>query len=317
MRHARDALVVALAGFAVGNLALGLVAPALDANWLWLGWAAGRPLDGLAVVALFAVSVLGWRWLPPAARVVARGVVGLVAVAAAVDTVGYFQALAGGQIEATLPVPLSAPMALLFASWAAWPPRPPRLRWPLAAGAVVAAFGIWVTALVGSLASTSYARPADAIVVFGARVYRDGRASQALFDRTRTSCLLYDRGLAGTLVFSGGKSAEAPISEPEAMRRIALAHGVPAAAIVLDELGVNTRASIENTVALGRTHGWDRVLMVSHDYHLARIKLAAARAGLTAFTVPAVESRALVAKPYFFARELAAWVWYWVNPPSL
>ena len=41
---------------------------------------------------------------------------------------------------------------------------------------------------------TDYRRPADAAVVLGARVYADGRLSDALADRVRTACQLYRDG---------------------------------------------------------------------------------------------------------------------------
>lgn len=307
-----DALVAVLAAFALLNRALGWWHPALDANWLWLGWASGP--WGAVLLVVFGVAVLGWsRWRSERAlATAARAVVALAAAGCAVDAVGFYRVLAAGLIESAVPVPLSLISALMLGGWALRPPQKQAgWRW-VPAGALAGA--IWVALLVGSLAMTNYARPADAIVVFGAAVWADGRPSDALADRTHTAIRLYQRGLAPVLVFSGGHGPGAPISEPEAMRRMAAAAGVPADAIVLDEAGLNTAATVANTAAMARARGWQAVMMVSHDYHCARIKLASARQGLVAYTVPAVEPQPLAKKAWFVARELVAFAWYWVHP---
>lgn len=157
---------------------------------------------------------------------------------------------------------------------------------------------------------TDYRRRADAIVVFGAGVSADGRASSALLDRVRTACDLYDQGLAPTLVFSGGPGPGST-SEPAAMRTLALAHGIPETAIILDDHGLSTSASISNTSRLATDHHWTSVLAVSHFYHLPRIKLESQHAGLTTFTVAARQRRTLRRLPWFMAREVAAsWTYY-------
>lgn len=313
LRPLLDAFVRIVAVFGLLNLALALVHPALDANWLWLGLAADARA-GAAAVSLFAAAVLGWQRWRGRARVIARVVVGLIALACLVDAVGYYRVLADGHIHSGLPIPLSLVCALAFAAWAIRPPASARQGWPARLLWHGVAAALWVGGLVGSIAVTDYARPADVIVVFGAGVWSDGRPSDALRDRTRTALDLYRRGLAPTLLFSGGHGAHAPHSEPEAMRRMAQADGVPAEAIVLDETGLNTAATVAAVAALAPERGWRRVLMVSHDYHLARIKLACVRRGLTAYTVPAIEPLPLAGKPYYVFRELAAMAWYWVHP---
>jgi uncharacterized SAM-binding protein YcdF (DUF218 family) len=114
------------------------------------------------------------------------------------------------------------------------------------------------------------------------------------------------------IVLSGGHGRDAPISEPEAMRAIALAEGVPESALVLDEQGLDTQASIENTRVLARDRSWHRVLAVSHDYHLARIRLLGDRAGLAVRTVPATETFSPAWKVRPVAREVLAWAAAWL-----
>jgi uncharacterized SAM-binding protein YcdF (DUF218 family) len=170
-------------------------------------------------------------------------------------------------------------------------------KWALA-GALVAGPALLLLHLF-SFGATDYARPAKAIVVFGARVYEDGSASLALEDRVKHGIALYKAGLAPKLILSG-----APDEVP-AMRRLALQACVPEAALVCDAAGVNSYATLANLNVRD-------VVAVSHYYHLARIKLTAHRMGIACATSPCPMSRRLAKEPYFVARECAAFVSYYL-----
>jgi len=74
---------------------------------------------------------------------------------------------------------------------------------------------------------------------------------------------------------------------------------------------LNTQATVRNSKPILRNLNASRILVVSHFYHLPRIKLAYQRAGLDVYTVPAKESYLLRQMPYNMAREVAAlWVYY-------
>jgi uncharacterized SAM-binding protein YcdF (DUF218 family) len=151
-------------------------------------------------------------------------------------------------------------------------------------------------------------------VVFGARVYADGEPSVALSDRVLTACRLYRVALVKKLIFSGGPG-DGAVHETQAMRRLALDAGVRDEDILLDDRGLNTRATVANTTPMFRRNGIRRVLAVSHFYHLPRIKLSYQRAGWDVYTVPAEETYVLTRMPVLIAREVAAlWVYY-LRPP--
>jgi vancomycin permeability regulator SanA len=157
---------------------------------------------------------------------------------------------------------------------------------------------------------TDYRRPADIAVVLGARVYADGRPSDALADRVRTACQLYQQGLTKKLLFSGGPG-DGPIHETEAMKRMALESGVKENDILVDEAGLNTEATVKNSEAIFSQLRASRILVVSHFYHLPRIKMAYQRDGWDVYTVPAKETYLLRQMPYNMVREVAAlWVYY-------
>src|SRR5450756_445674 len=93
-------------------------------------------------------------------------------------------------------------------------------------------------------------------------------------------------------------------------RRMVLDLGVKADDISMDQAGWNTQATVRNSEAVfSRSHA-SRILVVSHFYHLPRIKLAYQRDGWDVYTVPAKESYLLRQMPYNMAREVAAlWVY--------
>jgi len=109
---------------------------------------------------------------------------------------------------------------------------------------------------------------------------------------------------------SGG-SGDGETHETEGMKRMAIELGVPGEAILRDANGVNTQATVENTCDMFEQMGLRRTLVVSHFYHLPRIKMTYQRRGWEIYTVPAKESYTLTAMPKYILREIAAlWVYY-------
>jgi vancomycin permeability regulator SanA len=157
---------------------------------------------------------------------------------------------------------------------------------------------------------TDYRRDADVIVVFGAGVKKDGTMSDALRDRTVTGCKLYLEGYAPKIIFSGGPGPGI-VHETEAMKKRALEMGIPEEAIITDRDGLSSKKTVENTTEIFKENSFEKVIAVSHYYHLPRIKMTYQRHGCQVLTVPAKESRILLRLPYYITREIAAlWVYY-------
>jgi uncharacterized SAM-binding protein YcdF (DUF218 family) len=319
------AIALFFGGFSLLSFALGLVVPRFDANIWWIDVSVlPRALERLALpvisASLLAYALLGvpagrrrWLLIPG---------LGLMAGLVAHNTVAFYALLLQGEIRTRVPVPLSllllVPAVLLLQD--AWrdparrPARPARPRDRVVAAAVVGVLGaLFPVAQMICFGSTDYRRPADAIVVFGARAYADGRMSTALHDRARTGVDLHQAGLAPLLVFSGGPG-DGDVHETEAMRRYAVARGVPDSAIVRDQDGLSTQHTVDNTAPGFRQHGQTRILAVSQWYHLPRIKLAYARAGINAYTVPAEPSAPLYGLPWFMFREVGGFWIYYLRP---
>lgn len=323
-----------LGGFAAVNLLAELVQPGFDSNlwWIDLRWLPGFvacPLL-LSVVAALLLHAAGAPMRRQGRRLVAGAIVVAAAIALANACV-FWRLLSGGMIASGAPVPLSLFIAGALAIIARDCWRAGRRgvavpdRWAgdshvaragraggilLAAGCFAVAFA-WAQMIC--FGKTDYSRRADAAIVFGARVYADGRMSVALEDRVRTGCDLFHQGLVPRLIFSGGPG-DGAVSEPQAMRAFALRSGVPDGAILLDERGLSTQATVDETRRIMADHGITRTLAVSHFYHLPRIKLAYQRETCEVFTVPAKETYTLTALPMYMAREVAAWWWYYLRP---
>ena len=300
------------------NVAAALRHPTFDQT-VWL--VDLRPFQhglALAVSGLAALALLVWGIDPRrrGVRIAAAVAAALFALAAILDVVGFYRAWGRGEIAPSMPAPLSVLTAAAFVAIAIVARRPwPRLgrRGRLAAIAGVSGALVLLVPLMQILffGTTDYRRPAQAAVVLGARVMPDGEASVVLADRVRTGVELYRQGLVDTLVMSGGLEPDTGYDETAVMRSLAIEEGVPATEIVLDPGGISTAATVTDTVRLFAERGVAAVLVVSHFYHLPRIKLAYERAGLEVYTVPATQSAIVPQTPANVAREIPAlWVYY-------
>ena len=85
--------------------------------------------------------------------------------------------------------------------------------------------------------------PADAIVVMGAAQY-DGRPSPVFAARLDHAIDLFHDRLAPRLIVTGGKAEGDRTTEAETARRYAMARGVPAEAILVED---RSRSTLEST----------------------------------------------------------------------
>lgn len=310
-----------IGAFSVLNVLGDLMSPGFDANVWWIDL---RPIHSPAADIFLAASgffLLAYSVRPALSaerRILTYALLGALLLITIWNAIVFYVLVIRRTIRSGFPVAfsifVSAAVAVILIAIGQ---RQNKRRSKAPLKMMVTSVVTVVTCLVGfpfaqmfCFGRTDYRRPADAIVVFGARVYANGRVSDALADRVRTGCRLYLDGFAERIIFSGGPG-DGDVHETEAMRTMALNLGVPSQAILLDADGINTRTTVKNTSAIFRVHGIRRVLAVSHFYHLPRIKMSYQRQGVEVYTVPAEESYTLTAMPYFMAREAAAlWVYY-------
>lgn len=307
--------------FSLLNILGGLRLPGFDANYWWIDLrpipsAPAQVLLTLAAILLVAHALRprmsNWRWN---STLVITAFLLLISLS---NAAGFYVLVGRGAIRAGCPVAFSlvVGIALLIVlagivtvKASACTDRRLSAKFVLMTTVAVCLVG-FPLGQIFCFGKTDYRRPADAIVVFGARVYPDGRCSDALADRVRTGCRLYLDGLAKWLILSGGPG-DGDVHETQAMREMALEAGVPAEAILTDENGVNTQGTVTDTCNMFEDMGISRVLAVSHFYHLPRIKMSYQRRGRQVYTVPARESYTLTKMPLYILREVAAlWAYY-------
>ncbi len=327
----RDALRfagVALGLFFLANLVGEALRPPFDTLGDWISLPHTRALR-CTVAALLAAALLSTGLLrrrPPLLRRAAAVLFAATAALALVDAASFYVTLARGAIRTPALLPASFVVAIFFAALAIdlRAPHPMGVKQgavrrltsmgPGGEGRAARALLVMAATLAAipllrmvTFGPTRYERPADCAVVFGARVWNDGTPSEALADRVDEAVRLYRKGLVPRIVMSGGVEPENGLSEADVMRARAEASGVPAEAIVVDEAGVTTAATVRNAARLMREGGMRSALVVSHYYHEPRARMLFDRAGVKAYTVPATMRRRLLKEPWFIAREVAAY----------
>jgi uncharacterized SAM-binding protein YcdF (DUF218 family) len=128
---------------------------------------------------------------------------------------------------------------------------------------------LWV--LAEPLRHREPARAADVVVVFAGGVGESGKAGAGYQERVKRAIELYREGHAPRLIFSSGYVGAFP--EAEIMRELAVDHGVPRAAVLLETRASNTYENVAHVRALLGQHGWRTILLVSSPYHMRRALL--------------------------------------------
>ncbi len=298
--------------------------PGYDENIWWIDLHLLPQAAALAFLVAAALALIGYAVRPRMSRwrrAATLALAGLSAVAAAWNGVDFYVLWSRGDFRPGTPLPLSfvfcAGFAFVF--WAALRPPPAgRRRLPAAALlAVTAAACVVLFPLAQEFffGNTDYlggsaSHPADAVVVFGAEVHADGSPSFVLMDRMDTAIRLYKDHRIRRIVVSGAVGVSG-YNEALVMRDMAVKAGVPRQDVVVDSAGVNTEATVRDTVPFFGGVGWRRIAAESDFYHLPRIKLAYARAGWNVLTVPAHSTHRIPQTLFLVLREVPAfWVYY-------
>ncbi len=143
----------------------------------------------------------------------------------------------------------------------------------------------FLTWRVDALGREDQARPADAIVVLGARVNADGTPGSDLTSRTYHAVDLWERGIAPNIICTGGYRNE-PLSAASVCKRFAAGLDVPADRIFLADGSTNTDEDARATKEVMDREGWRSAVLVSHPLHLFRARWLFRRAGIDAVTSP-------------------------------
>jgi uncharacterized SAM-binding protein YcdF (DUF218 family) len=177
---------------------------------------------------------------------------------------------------------------------------------------IVAALAAFVLLVwqVDRLGQRDAARPADAIVVLGARVNPDGQPGSDLTSRTYHAVDLWQRQIAPHIICAGGYEGDR-LSAAAVCGRFAVELGVPPDRIWLADGSSNTGEDAHRVAEVVRENGWRSVVLVSHPLHLYRARWLFHRAGVSAVTSPtSTETRRifLPLRLWYAAREAGALV---------
>lgn len=148
------------------------------------------------------------------------------------------------------------------------------------------------------------------MIVLGCQVRPDG-PSILLQDRIdEAAAYLLDHPEV-TVVASGGQGPDEPMSEARAIRDALVEQGVEAERILLEEASHNTVQNLRYSRALLEEEGIDTsggVLVVSNGFHLARVRMLAARCGFGQVSTLAAPESHLPSRLMMYIREPLALV---------
>jgi uncharacterized SAM-binding protein YcdF (DUF218 family) len=129
------------------------------------------------------------------------------------------------------------------------------------------------------------ARPADAIVVFGAAQY-NGRPSPVLRARLDHAADLYDDDVAGVIVVTGGSQPGDRYTEASASADYLARKGIPQEDILRENAGTNSWQSMASAANFLKRQGKEQVILVTDPFHAARVQAMAEELGLDAHVSP-------------------------------
>ena len=135
-------------------------------------------------------------------------------------------------------------------------------------------------------AARDEARPADALVIFGAAEY-NGAPSPVLKARLDHALKLKERGLAPLVITTGGSGGDPQYTEAGVGRDYLIQQGVAEAKILVDIRSLTSYESVKAVTLLLRQRQKHTCLAVSDGFHLYRIKLMFRSLGITAYGSPA------------------------------
>lgn len=173
---------------------------------------------------------------------------------------------------------------------------------------VVAWFGIACGRILRQ-ARSDEARPAAAIVVFGAAEYA-GRPSPIYRSRLDHAFALFRKGLAPVVITTGGYGYDPTYSEGGVGRDYLRSLGIPDSQLIAETQSSDTVQSARRVAVIMKTNRLRDCLAVSDAYHLFRVKKMLQGEGVTAYAAPRPDSlpRSFWERSFLVAREAISYM---------
>jgi len=198
-------LAIFVGAFSLLNIAGELRYPGFDANHWWIDFQPILPVISRTFLGVSAGFLIAYAVRPSMSiwrRFCTLLTTGITLAVTALNAANFYILLGIGKITAGFPIAFSlfvgAALSMIFAGVLKYRNTHNTKRnlgrvfthTALLVTVTLCSFG-FPLAQMYSFGKTDYSRTTDAIVVFGARVYADGRVSDALADRVRTGARLY------------------------------------------------------------------------------------------------------------------------------
>ena len=179
-----------------------------------------------------------------------------------------------------------------------------------------------LTPIVNYIADRFAVRPAiqpcEAIVVLGGGVWKGGMLDDQSLRRTIRGIELYKNNLAPRIILSGPVNKEYPeVPEAKVREQLALAMGVPEAAIIIDERANTTREESVRIARILQGLNIHRILLVTESLHMRRATYLFERAGIEVSPAPSDNFAVAATSPgqrlrlgARIAQETAALIYY-------
>lgn len=156
-----------------------------------------------------------------------------------------------------------------------------------------------VTVQSGGLSDVKPSESVPTVLVIGGQQNANGELSEELTDRVTTGCRLITEKSGDRLLLVGG-------SETQLMKALALESEVPEEKIDLDSESGDIESAIRMAASATDGESDKRVIIVSHWFELAKIRIAAKRDGLQVTAVAAEQKHALFNQNLRVAREVVS-----------
>jgi uncharacterized SAM-binding protein YcdF (DUF218 family) len=150
----------------------------------------------------------------------------------------------------------------------------------------VAAFTPLPNALNRWVGVSPQLEPAAAVVVLASGLHADGSLSDRSLRRALYGMVLYQKGFAPLLVFSGPMDHDVGHTEADVRADMARLFGISPAAIVTEGTARTTREEAARLAGLLHPWGMHRILLVTNYEHMLRSRLLFERAGFMVLAAP-------------------------------
>ncbi len=121
---------------------------------------------------------------------------------------------------------------------------------------------------------------ADVAIVMGSKVNSDGTLSGRLKARVDKAHELLATGRVKSLVLSGGLG-KTGYQEAEVMKTYLIAKGIADSLLIVDNMGSNTQATVENSIQPMRQNNWNSIIVISQYFHITRSKMLLRKEGFS------------------------------------